>query len=465
MARFKGSSFATMFHQTLFMTTLSSFFFTSALVQPRISIHHSNREGSSSMETCVRQRPFSSSAGNCLSSKYEYDYDDLMKSPGEASRFNRGDVMNHERWLRHRSSDRFFRSLSTVSESAILKSLYDEVGLVTLACISAILWNEIFIDGYDDFGNIHHTAPLGEWDIPVLKLPTLPFELSSGVLGLLLVFRANNTYDRWLRANANWVAIVSLCQSIITTAVAADHIPNVLTNQQQQDRYKSTQMLSVFISAFPRLLRKHLQQKFDPDSQFESDMMCLMKDYPKQCESLLKARNPPFRATYDLQKAVSRLRHLDESTKVSLSEKIDKLSASSAECESIYTTPVPRPYTRHTTRFLTIYLLLLPLALYDTLGCNWNHLGAVFASALISFLFFGVEEIAVFLEEPFTIMPLDKFTDDVRLSVEEAMEWMEEDEFLQSEYEIEKNDEKVTSLNVFSFSSQNSDVNITEKRE
>ena len=35
-----------------------------------------------------------------------------------------------------------------------------------------------------------------------------------------------------------------------------------------------------------------------------------------------------------------------------------------SSCNRILTTPIPLSYTRHTTRFMALWLLLLPLALW-----------------------------------------------------------------------------------------------------
>ena len=39
-------------------------------------------------------------------------------------------------------------------------------------------------------------------------------------------------------------------------------------------------------------------------------------------------------------------------------------------CERIFTSPVPLVYTRHTARFLSCWLLLLPLALWEPFGTS-----------------------------------------------------------------------------------------------
>ena len=59
-------------------------------------------------------------------------------------------------------------------------------------------------------------------------------------------------------------------------------------------------------------------------------------------------------------------------------------------------------YTRHTARFLTIWLALLPLGLWER-----YHVTMLPVIALIGFLLLGIDEIGVTIEEPFSILPLD----------------------------------------------------------
>jgi predicted membrane chloride channel (bestrophin family) len=82
-------------------------------------------------------------------------------------------------------------------------------------------------------------------------------------------------------------------------------------------------------------------------------------------------------------------------------------------CEKIYSSPVPLVYTRHTARYLSVWSLLLPCALYSSFsgaGAPWVVLPA---SAVIAFFLFGVDELAMQLEEPFSILPMQTFCDDI----------------------------------------------------
>ena len=45
-------------------------------------------------------------------------------------------------------------------------------------------------------------------------------------------------------------------------------------------------------------------------------------------------------------------------------------------------------------RFLTIFLVLLPLALWGTLSESWNHWATIPAEFIIAFFLFGIEEVS-----------------------------------------------------------------------
>lgn len=63
-------------------------------------------------------------------------------------------------------------------------------------------------------------------------------------------------------------------------------------------------------------------------------------------------------------------------------------------CERILSTPIPLSYSRHTSRSLMLWLTTLPFALWEPMG--WAMLPALF---LISYIFVGIDEIGVEIEE------------------------------------------------------------------
>ena len=75
--------------------------------------------------------------------------------------------------------------------------------------------------------------------------------------------------------------------------------------------------------------------------------------------------------------------------------------------ERIFKSPIPLVYTRLTSRFLAVFLTLLPLALWNALGDSWNHWATIPAELAIAFFLVGIDEVGVTTEEPFSILPLE----------------------------------------------------------
>lgn len=71
-------------------------------------------------------------------------------------------------------------------------------------------------------------------------------------------------------------------------------------------------------------------------------------------------------------------------------------------CERILRTPVPLSYTRHTSRLLALWLAVLPMALWPSIG--W---ATVAVAAFMGVVLFGIEEISLQIEEPFGVLALE----------------------------------------------------------
>jgi putative membrane protein len=65
-------------------------------------------------------------------------------------------------------------------------------------------------------------------------------------------------------------------------------------------------------------------------------------------------------------------------------------------CERIHSTPLPFVYVVHLRRALILYCFTLPLALVGEFG--W---AAIIDTLLVAYVFFGIEEIGVEIEDPF----------------------------------------------------------------
>ena len=70
------------------------------------------------------------------------------------------------------------------------------------------------------------------------------------------------------------------------------------------------------------------------------------------------------------------------------------LPPAAGACERIFKTPIPIVYTGHTSRFVDVWLGMLPLAIWGVDG-SWNHLVTIPSSAAIVFFLLGIEELGL----------------------------------------------------------------------
>ena len=92
-------------------------------------------------------------------------------------------------------------------------------------------------------------------------------------------------------------------------------------------------------------------------------------------------------------------------------------------CERIFSSPIPLVYTRHSARFLAIYLLFLPLGLYESFANSWNHIALIPTTAMLSLFLMGISELAISLEEPFSILPLHAISKKIGKNCDELATW------------------------------------------
>ena len=315
----------------------------------------------------------------------------------EASRRYRRTVFTNEDWLQHRSSTRLFGNLSGTLTSGVVRSLVTEVTAVATIGALACAWNGA-IEGFQDFGDVAR-APLlpNVHDAFLARLPALPFTLASPALGLLLVFRTNASYALWVEARVAWGRVVSHCRNVMRQSALWMN-----ADVETAAKKKALRRVRGAAWAFSRCLANRLS---GPEDETPLRVELETRLESAAAARLLRAPNRPLQALADLASVMNAL-PIDEKRRVEMDKSVILLGDALETCERIFTSPVPLVYTRHTARFLSCWLLLVPLALWEPFATSWNHVAVVPATTLVAIFFFGIEELAVQLEEPFSILPL-----------------------------------------------------------
>merc|ERR1719387_1140294 len=113
-----------------------------------------------------------------------------------------------------------------------------------------------------------------------------------------------------------------------------------------------------------------------------------------------------------------RLPSLTDQERIAIDDGLASVCTNLASCEKLISTPIPLGYTRSTVRFLWLWITLLPFALSRTFsdfasGTWWEGRPLaelpvlLFVMLFVSFIFLSIEDIAVQIEEPFAIIPLE----------------------------------------------------------
>lgn len=329
-------------------------------------------------------------------------------SYGEESRRYRRTVYSHNDWVKHRSPNRFMRSIRSFTKSGIYKNISKEVLAVTSVATLLFLWNNFV--GPSFLSSRFKT----------LKLPMAAFTLSSPSLGLLLGFRTNQAYKRWDEARKNWGLNINRTRDLVRMGSTFYD----KTTSSQQKRKEDLEHLSICTWAFVRAMKRHLSPS-DDESDFRKEMH--EKLQRQQAENVINATHRPNRALRDLSVAIEAL-PMHFLRKNELHTAITVFENTLGGSERLLTSPIPLFYSRHTARSLSCWLLLLPFGLYS----SFNHIGLIPATAVISLFLLGIEELATQMEEPFTILPMQAFCDKIGSWCNEIVSWEDGDNGISS---------------------------------
>jgi ion channel-forming bestrophin family protein len=215
--------------------------------------------------------------------------------------------------------------------------------------------------------------------------------LVGTALGLLLVFRTNQSYDRWWEGRKLWGAMVNTCRNV--TRACSVHLAN------QPDRLN--QVLSL-TRAFPGAVAATLrQERFEPVGLALDDAQAVAARVHRPsaiCQRLTHH--------LELERRTGRLSDIIFTT---LDSNVQTLVDIVGACERIHKTPLPFAYVVHLRRALVVYCVSLPFVLLQSFG--WASLAIVFA---VTYILLGIEEIGVEIEDPFdgdeNDLPLERIT-------------------------------------------------------
>lgn len=238
-------------------------------------------------------------------------------------------------------------------------------------------------------------------------LSALSLVVPSVVLGLLLVFRTNTAYDRFWEARKIWGSQINVSRNLAQSITVL--IPKVSDNNATE--YVKVMQL---ITAFSIATKLHLRSE-----PIESQLIDYIE--PEKCELLRQQIHPPLTILGWMKSWVRQRCHDGEIDSIQMEyllSLVDIMGNNLGGCERILNTPIPLAYSLHLKHLIYIYCLVFPFQIVESL-----HWLTVFASSLVAFALFGIEEIGVEIQDPFGYdendLPLDSLCNIIRNQVEE----------------------------------------------
>mmetsp|Transcript_3927 Transcript_3927/g.9131 ORF Transcript_3927/g.9131 Transcript_3927/m.9131 type:complete len:470 (-) Transcript_3927:338-1747(-) len=283
---------------------------------------------------------------------------------------NRADAMMDIPQAERYTSKDWFRTLMNWPYSGILQRIAHPVCWITVWSIAMVALDFLLPSG-----------------LPVLS--SRGHVLLGPALSLLLVFRTNAAYSRFQGGRKVWEQITSVSRNTARlVAACSEAFGNAKTHR-----------LAALLCAFPFLVQEHVQGRHRKPHRL--DELIQEMTGGNGIAGLEMAQNRPLHVLDLMIREIKTTEAQPEKMyeardRVNLYTHIGRLADTVSKCECLVQTPVPLNYARHTSRFLTMFMLTLPFVLIADYGVL-----SIPVMAFTSWVFFGIQEIGLWIEEPF----------------------------------------------------------------
>ena len=239
--------------------------------------------------------------------------------------------------------------------------------------------------------------------------PILASLIPGVVLGLLLVFRTNTSYDKFWEGRKLIGGIIISGRSLSRQMWV--NIPEK-TPADTEDKKATILLLAGFLIATKLHLRNEsIDSKLK--SVISNNQYLELKEIHHRPLRIAKWIGDYFRKIYDLN-------YIDSIQLSTYNQILNMMVKDETSCERIVNTPIPLAYAIHLKHLLFLYCFALPFQLVAEL--SWITIPA---TGIISFALLGIEAIGLEIENPFGYdpndLPLDNMCNRLLWDIEELM--------------------------------------------
>lgn len=247
-----------------------------------------------------------------------------------------------------------------------------------------------------------------------IGVPATAHTITGVALGLLLVFRTNSSYDRFWEGRKQWGAIVNESRNL--GRASATHLAKEPALHAAVLRWTAA-------FAYATMYSLRGERGLGPAGEK------LPKD---EVDSVLTQPHVPLAVATRLSALLRSARDrgvIVDYVYVALDQNVQLLIDYMGACERIHKTPMPFAYMLHLRRSLIAFLYTLPFALVRDIG--WWTIVAVL---IVGYVFFGIEEIGVEIEDPFGVddndLPLEAICGNIERNLVEQLGAVKRDDGL-----------------------------------
>lgn len=257
---------------------------------------------------------------------------------------------------------------------------------------TCVIWS-LVVTGTNEYLERYHGISLG--------VPVMVHTLVGTALGLLLVFRTNSAYDKFWEGRKLWGGMVNECRNLARQA-------HMMFGTHAELR----QQICLWTACFPYAAMSSLRGT-RVLSPFSKELP------PAEVTEVIAAQHMALAVSSRISACVIRGRDegvLSDYLVGQIDHNVNLLIDYIGACERIHRTPVPYAYVVHLRRALFLYCFTLPFALVGDL--HWWTVGGTF---LVAYIFLGIEEIGVEIEDPFGFdendLPLERYCQTIETNV------------------------------------------------
>jgi len=309
-------------------------------------------------------------------------------------------LFDQDKWEKHRMVDRFIKDLLTIPQSTVFLRLLKPctvlaaytATIVALPMVARLVSAKL---------NVALPVALANFEMASMTLPASAHGLLGTLCGLVLVFRTNSSYARFVEGRTAWGALIRHVRDVVRLSI---YIPN----KAHQRR------LLELCAAYGYVLKTRLRSgrtRADPKDptafrDVPDESVRRVVSEPAVADEVLGSAATGNRCLYTLMMISKTLKlaledGMPQQVHWNIEESVSGMGFSGGICERIIATPIPLSFSRHTARSLVIWLLTLPFVIVPSM--SWCAVPTMF---ILTYLVLGIDEIGIQIEEPFATLPL-----------------------------------------------------------